>query len=177
VGLAVGVAVKAGSHGRGGPLYQALAVFLTYTAICGTYVPYIVDGLRQSAANEGKKPDAGPTTNKAPEGVVPPEAAPPGVSGSAVAGPAAEDRVSDEPTSAGQVAIALILIPILVMAFAYAAPFLGGFENILGLAIIAFGLYEAWKINRREAHAISGPFAVGAPRAVAPASAGPSALG
>lgn len=127
VGLAVGVAVKAGCHGRGGPLYQALAMFLTYTAICSTYVPYIIDGFRQGAPAEGP--------------------------------------------------IALVLVPILVTVFAYAAPFLGGFQSILGLAIIGFGVYEAWKINRRETHAIGGPFAVAAPSGAVPESAGPPALG
>jgi hypothetical protein len=33
---------------------------------------------------------------------------------------------------------------------AMALPFLAGFENVIGLAIIAFGLYEAWKLWTRE---------------------------
>lgn len=184
VGLAVGVAVKAGSHGRGGPLYQALAVFLTYTAICSTYVPYIVESLRQKASAEGTKEGAaGTTASDAADGAALPEAAP-----TTEAGPtpktspdanriAVEDPATAGPVSAGQAAIALVLVPVLIMAFAYAAPFLGGFNSILGLAIIAFGLYEAWKINRREAHAISGPFAVAAPTGAVPASVAPPALG
>jgi len=41
------------------------------------------------------------------------------------------------------------------------APFLAGFENILGLVIIGFALFQAWKMNRRAPLAISGPYAVG----------------
>jgi hypothetical protein len=123
VGLAVGGAVKAGSYGRGGPLYQALAIFITYTAICGTYVPDIVQGARESGIEH-------------------------------------------------PVAIAIVALPL-----AYAAPFLGGFENILGIAIIAFGLYEAWKINRRQRAEISGPHAVAAPVTLPSAVAEPSAPG
>ena len=39
-----------------------------------------------------------------------------------------------------------------------ALPFLSGLENLMGLAIIAFGLYEAWKINRATPLAVTGPF-------------------
>ncbi|HEY5907637.1 MAG TPA: hypothetical protein VIZ31_06300, partial [Vicinamibacteria bacterium] len=80
---------------------------------------------------------------------------------------------SEEPVSAGQAVAALVLLPILVMAFAYAAPFLGGFENIIGIAIIAFGVYEAWKINRRETPAISGPHAVARPATTPAPTAAP----
>ena len=41
-----------------------------------------------------------------------------------------------------------------------ALPFLSGIENIIGIVIIAIGVYEAWKINKRPA--ITGPHAVGA---------------
>ena len=40
------------------------------------------------------------------------------------------------------------------------APFLGGFENIIGIIIIGIGLYEAWKLNRRVELTISGPHAL-----------------
>jgi len=41
VGLLVGFAVRRGSGERGGWRYQALAVGLTYVAICSTYLPFI----------------------------------------------------------------------------------------------------------------------------------------
>jgi hypothetical protein len=52
VGLVVGGAVKVGSKGRGGWLYQALAVVLTYAAIATSYVPPFVAGFREAAAQE-----------------------------------------------------------------------------------------------------------------------------
>jgi hypothetical protein len=48
-----------------------------------------------------------------------------------------------------------------LVAIAAVAPFLAGFENILGLVIIGFALFQAWKMNRRVPLAISGPYAVG----------------
>jgi hypothetical protein len=42
VGWMVGYAVRWGSYARGGPVYQALALALTYVAICANYVPGIL---------------------------------------------------------------------------------------------------------------------------------------
>jgi hypothetical protein len=48
-----------------------------------------------------------------------------------------------------------------LLALAAAAPFLAGFENVLGILIIGFALYQAWQMNRRVPMTINGPFAVG----------------
>jgi hypothetical protein len=105
----VGKGVNWGSGRRGGALYQALAMVLTYVAIVSTYVPAVLDGLRQS-------PDA------------------------------------PNPLSHG--------IPGLIFfaLFMLALPFLAGLENVIGIIIIAIGLYEAWKINKRVSLTITGPF-------------------
>jgi hypothetical protein len=109
VGWLVGKGVNWGSGRRGGALYQALAMVLTYVAIVSTYVPAVLDGLRQS-------PDA------------------------------------PNPLSHG--------IPGLIFfaLFMLALPFLAGLENVIGIIIIAIGLYEAWKINKRVSLTITGPF-------------------
>jgi len=49
IGYAVGLAVRWGSHGRGGWAYQALAIGLTYLAIVSSYVPPVVQGLQERA--------------------------------------------------------------------------------------------------------------------------------
>jgi hypothetical protein len=49
--------------------------------------------------------------------------------------------------------LALVLI-------AAAAPFLAGIQNVIGLVIIGFALYQAWQMNRRAPLVINGPFAV-----------------
>jgi hypothetical protein len=51
------------------------------------------------------------------------------------------------------------------MGIALAAPFLQGAENLIGLLIIGFGLWQAWSLNKRADVAIEGPFALGAPAA------------
>jgi hypothetical protein len=55
-----------------------------------------------------------------------------------------------------QVALAFAVL----IAFLYLAPILAGFENIIGMLIIGFALYEAWKINKRVKVEITGPFQV-----------------
>ncbi len=48
-----------------------------------------------------------------------------------------------------------------VVALAFAAPFLGGVQNIIGIFIIGFALWEAWKINRQIPLVITGPYQIG----------------
>lgn len=58
---------------------------------------------------------------------------------------------------AGNAGVAAYIVAFFI---SYAAPFLMGFQNIIGLLIIAFGLWEAWKINKRPDGVMSGPFSV-----------------
>jgi hypothetical protein len=46
------------------------------------------------------------------------------------------------------------------LAMAMALPFLMGVENLIGILIIAFGLYQAWSINRLTRIAVAGPFSL-----------------
>jgi hypothetical protein len=105
IGYGVGKAVNWGSNGKGGWLYQLLAVFLTYTSIVTNYVPDIVE-----AVAEGGAPN--------------------------------------------------VILYIVAFVVSYAAPVLMGFENIIGMLIIAFGLFEAWKLNKRVDVAITGPYTI-----------------
>lgn len=61
----------------------------------------------------------------------------------------------------------------LVVLFAMAAlsPILMGFENIIGLLIIGFALYQAWSMNKRIVVTFTGPYRINAPGA----SGGPAA--
>ena len=161
VGLFVGVAVKKGARGLGGWRYQALAMALTYISITASYVPLVIKGIveasdEKSAASSTGSPDEAPA------------AAPQDFAGPSNDGTAASK--AGEKSGAGSVVLALGL----VLGLAFAAPFLGGFSNIMGIVIIGIGLYEAWKINRRVP--LSGPFRFGPgtpPLMAAPPGAAP----
>lgn len=144
VGLLVGVAVRKGSYGRGGWRYQALAMFLTYTSIVAAYVPLIVKEFSQRAGSA-----AAPA---AVDSAVRPDAAAPATPTTTDASPGPRPRAMN-------FALALLLS----IGFIYAIPFLGGLENILGIVIIAIGLYEAWKINRAPRREITGPHQLNQP--------------
>jgi hypothetical protein len=138
VGFAVGKAVHWGSRGRGGWAYQSLAVGLTYLSIVGAYVPLMVtEILKQSSVQ------AEPARSEA---------------NAAATAPTAE-----EATPGGGAALVFALAALLALAIA--APFLGGIGNILGLVIIGIGLYEAWKLNRRQLVVITGPHVLASPSA------------
>jgi hypothetical protein len=147
VGLLVGRAVRWGSGGRGGRVYQVMAVAITYLAIVSTYVPFIVEGIRNQAATQTAQQAA--TSEATPATTPAPGAGPSGVE-------ASNASAAGEPMTGGSVAIALFLLFLLLLA----TPFLAGFQNIIGWLIIGFALWEAWKSNRRVPLAIAGPFAL-----------------
>ena len=124
VGIAVGMAVRVGSEGRGGWAYQLVAVLLTYLAIGTSYVPLVWEGMHEEAAKEA-----------------------------AAEGEGAEDATAVDPQARelGMVVAAIALglaLPVLQVTE-------GGF---IGLLIVGFALYQAWKINARQTLAWSGPF-------------------
>ena len=53
---------------------------------------------------------------------------------------------------------------------AYRLPFLGGFENVLGILIIAFGVWQAWQMNTPLKVEITGPHAIGSGPHAAPSA-------
>lgn len=111
LGYAVGKSVSVGSYHRGGRGYQALAMALTYIAICVEYVPQVLSSVGKTH-------------------------------------------------SVFLIAVAFVI--------SLAAPFLilveHGGSGILGLFIIGIGLYEAWKLNKRGAREIAGPFPISPPQ-------------
>jgi hypothetical protein len=164
IGLMVGAAVRAGARRRGGWLYQALAMFLTYNAIVATYVPALLTAVyenpQETASSSETIPaepisvaeavaavDAAPAADSAPVPTAAIEASPEGTSSQATA--AADEAFGLLGCVFGSMAL---------LALLYAAPFLAGFENFIGWIIIAIGLYEAWKLNRRQTLEISGPY-------------------
>jgi hypothetical protein len=63
---------------------------------------------------------------------------------------------AEVPPSLARTLGAIVLLVLLLCA----APFLAGFQNIIGIVIIGIGLYEAWKLNRRVPFEITGPHTV-----------------
>ena len=144
VGLVVGTAVNKGSNGRGGWRYQTLAIFLTYTAIVSSYVPFIIEGIREGSAQVADSTSA----IAASDSLVKVEK----VEAEKVAVTAAEAP------SAGAFALGIVFL----LGLLYATPFLAGLQNAIGILIIGFALYEAWKLNKKAELRVTGPYQLGA---------------
>jgi len=147
IGVGVGKAVRWGSRGRGGWAYQLLAIVLTYLSITANYVPDVVQGLMERNAKEEQAATA--------------PAATPANANANTNATAAKPAAAKASAASSGVGIGTMLLGVAaIFAIAAAAPIMAGFENIIGLLIIAFGLFEAWKINKRVPLTINGPYSV-----------------
>ncbi|MBW3655424.1 MAG: hypothetical protein KY444_04910 [Gemmatimonadetes bacterium] len=109
VGWMVGRAVSVGSQGRGGWLYQVVAIGFTYLAICTSYIPTIVDAWGEPGAAEE-------------------------LSGAA--------------------------LYIAAFIFSLVLPVLSITQAPIGALILGFGLFQAWRENKRPELTVTGPYAV-----------------
>jgi hypothetical protein len=138
VGLMVGVAVRKGSKARGGWVYQLLAMALTYFSISAQYVPDLFEAMK----NKLDKPPAAAKRAAADKQV-------------AKKGQAEKPAPDDGPNPKHDTPAAFALVVLFLLMLAL--PVLIGIQNPISIVIFAFGLYEAWKINKR-AIGFSGPF-------------------
>jgi hypothetical protein len=160
VGLMVGKAVRYGSRGRGGWLYQFLAMFLVYTAVVASHGAVAIPQWLAEVAAKEEAEKAG--ANAKPPG--------PGANAKAKAAPA--EKPADAPADndikppktvgeffglLGMLALGLIV----AVGILYIYPILVGFQSPMGLLIIGFALWEAWKLNRRNRIVFTGPYRVG----------------
>lgn len=154
VGWLVGRAVFIGSGRRGGRLYQVAAIVLTYFAIVSTYIPLMFKAAREQGLAADSSVVA-PLDSAA--AVAPLDSA---------AGASADSTAASADVSLGRFVLAWLAI----LGLAAALPVLAGIQNIIGIAIIAFALYQAWKMAALVTIAITGPFAVGPSSGAAPAT-------
>jgi hypothetical protein len=147
IGILVANAVRKASRGVGGTRFQVLAVVLTYLASAMGYFPAVWRGAAEGAehaksqAASGESRATGSSTDTAASGG------------------------STEKTSLSEVVGAVAMLLVLLLAYTLAAPFLA--KDVLGLLIVGFGLWEAWRRSRASPLVIEGPFRV-APQATGP---------
>jgi hypothetical protein len=140
VGFLVGRAVRIGS-GSGGRRLQILAVALTYLSITTSYLPLVIKDMREQAH----------TKSEAIAGKNPQQTS-----------PAPDVQSAEVTTTTGTPSLGAVLLAIVVMiGFALISPFLslaGGVGGIIGIAIIYFGLMQAWKQTAGSPHVLAGPY-------------------
>jgi hypothetical protein len=146
IGFMVGAAVRWGAQARGGLFYQLMAVVLTYLSIASNYTPDVLKGMRDPAPEEPVTAAANSpsTTREIDVAKNPPTT-------TANAAPSDQDEQRPIPL--------WFALPV-AFVISLAVPFMDGL-NIIGWVIIGFGLFQAWKINKRIPIEVSGPFNTG----------------
>lgn len=177
VGYMVGIAVRKGSRGRGGWPYQTLAIGLTYLAIVTSYVPLIAKEFQKNSTRSALRAHSAPTpmadtitiSARGPEvgreidsASAAHRNADSGFAVSQAGTPSG--TMSPFPARTKHLGPGTFLLGIgALLLLAAVIPILAGFSNLIGLVIIGFAVYEAWKLNRRLT--ITGPFRLaGSPR-------------
>jgi len=175
VGYLVGMAVHVGARRVGGVACQLLAVFLTYSAIVMTYVPMIAN---QIVANEGVQQEVQADLSDEMQTIPPNDSqtdlsgdSQGTLSGDSQATPsdewAEDDTANSAPSAnAGEAVAPPVTEPgvdelvawIAAIPIAYMLPFLMGFENAIGILIIGFALWQAFRMNARTKVELQGPF-------------------
>ncbi len=152
VGLAVGIAVRKGSSGRGGWRYQLLAMFLTYSAIVATDSGLIARELRKDlrVRVDSLRARGVPDSSARRAALV------------ATLRPRGDTAAAPRPVRPRSAPLTLLLGLGALLALAYAAPIMIGFASPLHFLIAGFALYEAWKLNRGAAFTVTGPYPVAA---------------
>jgi hypothetical protein len=160
VGFMVGAAVRNGSRHRGGWLYQSLAIFLTYSAIASSYLGIgLKQFLDEKKAAAPAQPQAGAPALPQAGAPAQPRVRAPGKGGpvqpkAKLAGPPKQVK---EP---GLDPLSFVIALVVVVGFVYAMPVVGNFQSPMGLLIVGFALWEAWKFNKRPILRFEGPFQI-----------------
>ncbi len=137
IGFMVGKMVRKGSGNRGGLVYQILAVFLTYTSLAMTYFTLsMIDEF-------GAKPAPAAAAPANPPGAVQPA-------------PAEE---AQNPPQVDKAMIAQIVFAL--FCFAYTTPILMAQQSPIMIAFVGFAVWEAWKMNKKLAIVVTGPYRLG----------------
>jgi hypothetical protein len=138
IGIAFAIArvVRKASGGISGRRFQVLAVALTYVASSMGYLPGIIQGIRETpakhAASQAETPSSPSEPNAAPA-------------------PGEKHKAS---------LLDLFMALGMLFGIMLAAPFLEITEAPIGVLIVAFGLWEAWKLPRGIPIRIEGPYRV-----------------
>lgn len=175
VGFLVGKAVHRASAGRGGIMYQILAVLITYGCIAANYMPDIFEAMMAEVSQRAderatdKEPnDTVPTDTVAnktiasdavPSDTNPPEVAPKESNTDAAVGET--EKLELEKRNDISPVVAIILVALITFVLALATPVVIGMESPIGLLIVGFALWEAWKFSAHRPLPITGPYQVG----------------
>lgn len=176
IGWMVGRAVHAGSAGRGGRRYQVMAAVMTYLSVALSYGALAVrEFSRDDAGTAAAAIDSSAVRDSSGGAFA---AAAPAAGASASSAATAADDTDDDAAAAATgdstaTASAWAKSPLLgltvFLGFVLAMPIALNLASmpggLLGLAILGFGIHQAWKMNAPVELVITGPHKVNRPPA------------
>jgi hypothetical protein len=161
VGYMVGTVVRNCSGGRGGAIYQVIAVCCTYFAIAMSYSALIIPELLAQIKDKEAAVAQQQVAEKAGD-----------AQAGAAANPEAKIAKEDEAIPQKEVTtLDLVFAIIMVAAFLLALPVISWFSQPIGMLIVGFALWEAFKLTRKVELVITGPHNIGHTPDLAPANA------
>ena len=184
IGFCVGGAVRMASGGRGGIAFQVIAVALTYFSVTGAYVPLMIGDATSPTYNSimsGLTPEAQNHVRAlVADGQVPPlvdgmtKEQGMAIAFNAEVSQETLDGLSPVPDDAERARVLEAIGPYeavpLGEAVAHAVPYAlkepfrgEGGSMLLGLLILGFGLWQAFKMNAHTPLSVSGPHELGEP--------------
>ncbi len=162
VGYVVGGAVRSGSGDRGGRFYQFAAVFLTYSALVGMFLPSLWESLnRRSIARDEAREKIEKKARE--EAKADPKAK--AEADSQAAAPDRKDRPEDaaknpRPRNRFYILGMLLFALLMMVGLVYSIPIIVGLHSPISLFIFAVGLWQAWKMNAGGEAVVTGPYRV-----------------
>lgn len=145
IGYMVGYAIKMATESRGGRRFQILAVLLTYWAVGLAYTPLAFKGMAEEREQKA-------STNAS--ATLPAEAPPPTTLA------ATESPDDTRPAGPADFAVAIGLLLMLSFALPVLAAVGSMPGGLISLAIIAFGMQQAWRMTSAPALVITGPYRI-----------------
>lgn len=166
MGWLVGAAVNLGSRGRGGALFQILAMGLTYLAICGSLGGQIVRSLAEGgfdnpipSATASPILESEPMPSASDTPIVIASPAPQGAEEEQHSAEAEAQLTAFENTEEPIEPQSYLLALAMALGLCLALPIIVGMEAPFSLLIYGFAIYQAWSMTKRKI--IEGPFLVG----------------
>jgi hypothetical protein len=154
VGLGVGKAVNIGGNGHGGRKFQVVALALTWFAMAGAYMPFMLEGAGSGAEKARVKISA--QAQATVDSIRQANGADAPLDSATLAALA---RAQDRATRAKNFKLPLSVALIAIVAGLFTAPILVAIASPISGLFIGYALYRAWKFNRGgEQISVGGPF-------------------
>ena len=157
IGFMVGYAIRTATGNRGGLRYQLLAIGLTYWAVGMSFMPFVFEGIKEKQAAAAKQLQSAPAQAATASATEPtPDTTPT----EEVKAETAQAAAGDKPVGPLGFLIAIGALLALSLTLPVLAAFGSMPGGLISLAIVAFGMQQAWRMTGAPRLVITGPYRI-----------------